>query len=81
MKRLAWIALALLPPALLSAPPAHADDGAIAPPNTIRVGLYDVMYHVHARDLSGPYVPPGVGLDVQDVQTLYVAYVREFFHH
>lgn len=51
------------------------------PPNTIRVGLYDVMYHVHARDLSGPYVPPGVGLDVQDVQTLYIAYVREFFHH
>ncbi|HEY7929355.1 MAG TPA: OmpW family outer membrane protein [Steroidobacteraceae bacterium] len=87
MKRLARIAPALLGPALLalallSAQSARADSGdELPPPNTVRVGLYDLMYHVHARDLSGPYVPAGVGLEVQDVQTPYLAYVREFFYH
>jgi outer membrane protein len=82
MKRLAWTALALLPLALAGGPSARADSADdLPPPNTVRVGLYDIMYHVHARDLSGPYVPAGVGLDVQDVQTVYLAYVREFFHH
>jgi outer membrane protein len=81
MKHPAWMALALLPLALLAGRSARADEGDIPPPNTVRVGFYDVMYHVHAEDLSGPYVPPGVGLDVQDVQTVYLAYVREFFHH
>jgi len=87
MTRLAWTAPALLPLALMSlalgaSPSARADSANdLPPPNTVRVGLYDVMYHVHAEDLSGPYVPPGVGLDVQDIQTLYVAYVREFFYH
>jgi outer membrane protein len=80
MKRVAWTALALFP-LLLATPRARAQSGYDAPPNTIRVGLYDVFYHPHAQDLSGPYVPPGVGLDVKDVQTVYVAYVREFFHH
>ena len=87
MKRLAWTAptlmcFALAPLALANELPARADSAAdLPPPNTVRVGLYDVMYHVHAEDLSGPYVPPGVGLDVQDVQTVYLAYVRQFFHH
>lgn len=82
MKRLAWTALALLPLAFTTAPSARADSAdELPPPNTVRVGLYDVMYHVHAEDLSGPYVPAGLGLDVQDVQTVYLAYVREFFHH
>jgi outer membrane protein len=58
---------------------ARADD---APPaNTVRLGLYDVYYHARARDLSGPYVPPGVNVDVNDVQTLYAAYVRSFLGH
>ncbi|HEX4051908.1 MAG TPA: OmpW family outer membrane protein [Steroidobacteraceae bacterium] len=82
MKRLAWTARALLPLALATAPSARADGAdELPPPNTVRVGLYDIMYHVNARDLSGPYVPAGVGLDVQDVQTVYLAYVREFFYH
>jgi outer membrane protein len=82
MKRLAWTVLALLPLALATAPSARADNADdLPPPNTVRVGLYDIMYHVNAEDLSGPYVPGGVGLDVQNVQTVYLAYVREFFHH
>ena len=81
IKRYAWTALALLPLALTIGSSARADSGDDTPPNTVRVGLYDVFYHVHAQDLSGPYVPAGVGLDVNDVQTVYLAYVREFFHH
>ncbi len=81
IKPIASAALLLLPMALLAAPSVRADTGGDTPPNTVRVGLYDVFYHVHAQDLSGPYVPAGVGLGVQDVQTVYLAYVREFFYH
>ena len=60
---------------------ADADAAAAPPPNTVRAGLYALFYHVSAYDLSGPYVPPGVNLDVQNVQTLYLAYVRRFGTH
>lgn len=68
-------ALALLSPL----PPARADDyGA----NTVRIGLYSVFYHVSADPLSGPFVPPGeLKLDVQNVNTLYLAYVRDLGSH
>jgi len=79
--RLACAGLVALALALGSAGRAHADGGTDPPANTVRLGLYDIYYHVHARDLSGPYVPPGVGLDVNDVQTLYAAYVRTFLTH
>ncbi len=46
------------------------------PVNSIRVGFYDVFYHATATDLSGPFVPAGVNLQVKDVKTIYVAYVR-----
>jgi outer membrane protein len=72
------LALALM---FAVAGPACADEGADPPANTVRLGLYDIYYHVHAQDLSGPYVPAGVGLDLNDVQTLYAAYVRTFLHH
>lgn len=80
--RLPCAALAALSLTLLTAHAARADQGADAvPANTVRAGLYDVFYHVHAEDLSGPFVPAGVNLDVQDVQTLYLAYVRHFRTH
>lgn len=53
---------------------ARADD--TPPANTIRVGMYAIFYHVKADDLSGPYVPPGVNIDVKDTQTAYLAYIR-----
>jgi outer membrane protein len=46
------------------------------PPNDVRVGLYSVFYHTSADDLSGPYVPPGVNLKAENLETLYLGYVR-----
>lgn len=58
---------------------ARADDYG---PNTVRIGLYSVFYHVSADPLSGPFVPPGeLKLDVQNVETLYLAYVRDIGSH
>ena len=51
-------------------------------PNTVRIGLYSIFYHVSADPLSGPFVPPGqLKLDVDNVETLYLAYVRDFGSH
>jgi outer membrane protein len=58
---------------------ARADDPG---PNTVRIGLYSVFYHVSADALSGPFVPPGeLNLDVKNVETLYLAYVRDIGNH
>jgi outer membrane protein len=52
-----------------------------APDNTIRVGMYYIQYHSTADDVSGPYVPSGLNLHVQAVETLYLAYVRRLSEH
>jgi outer membrane protein len=57
---------------------AHADS---VPDNTVRIGLYYVQYHSHADDISGPYVPTGLNFKVEDVETLYLAYVRRLSVH
>ena len=49
--------------------------------NEIRVGMYFLQYDVHADDLTGPYVPPGVNVDVKSVSTPYVAYIRRLAPH
>jgi outer membrane protein len=49
--------------------------------NAVRLGLYAVFYHTSADDLSGPYVPPGVNLKEQNLQTLYFGYVRRLWWH
>jgi outer membrane protein W len=59
--------------ALLGARPAVADDNY---PNSVRLGSYSVFYHTHADDISGPYVPPGVNIHAENLETLYGAYVR-----
>jgi outer membrane protein len=65
-------ALAAVCASLYCAAPVMADDT----PNSVRIGLYSVFYHVSADDLSGPYVPPGANIDAKNVETLYLAYVR-----
>ena len=44
--------------------------------NTVRVGMYAIFYHVKAADLQGPFVPPGVNVDLKNTQTAYFAYIR-----
>jgi outer membrane protein len=63
--------------AAIGAAPAFADDT----PNSARIGLYSVFYHVSTDGLSGPYVPAGASLNAKDVQTLYLAYVRSLTSH
>jgi outer membrane protein len=71
-------ALALLAASTFVAAPALADD---VPANNVRAGLYSVFYHVSADDLSGPFVPPGANIDANNVETLYLAYVRRLSPH
>ena len=73
-------ALHALPVALLTltASLARADQ---IPNNTVRIGEYWVFYHVSADDISGPYVPPGLNLDVGNVHTPYFAYLRRLSTH
>jgi outer membrane protein len=52
---------------------ARADD---VQSNTLRAGLYQIFYHVKAEDLSGPFVPPGVNIDLKNTRTAYFAYIR-----
>ena len=70
--RVVLFAIAALLAGLSSAAQAEND-------NTIRLGEYFVHFDTHASDLSGTgvgSVPPGVNMSVNDVQTLYFAYVR-----
>jgi outer membrane protein len=61
---------------ILSAAPLTraADDTDLD--NQFRIGVYYVHYFPQADDISGPFVPPGVNLSVEDLETLYLAYVR-----
>jgi outer membrane protein len=49
---------------------------ADVPGNEIRLGVYSVFYHASADDLQGPYVPAGVNLKADNVETLYLGYIR-----
>jgi outer membrane protein len=51
---------------------AFADE----PPNDVRLGLYSVFYHLSADDISGPYVPSGLNLSAENLETLYIGIVR-----
>jgi outer membrane protein len=64
----------------LAAPRAQADEGA-DPDNQVRIGMYYIHYATSADDISGPYTPPGLNLRVEDLETLYLAYVRRLSTH
>lgn len=59
----------------LGAQPAHAQD------NTVRAGIYVIRYNASADAVSGPFAPTGLGLDVKNVNTLYLAYLRRITPH
>jgi outer membrane protein len=69
--------LAAAATALFCAAPALADEN----PNSARIGLYSVFYHVKADDLSGPFVPAGANIDANNLETAYLAYVRTIIPH
>jgi outer membrane protein len=64
---------------MLAASSAWADEGIAS--NTVAIGAYIIHYDVHASDLSGPFTPAGLGLDVKDTSTLYLAYMRRLSSH
>ncbi len=61
--------------------PVHADEVDGVPANTVRIGLYDVIYHASSTDISGPFTPPGLSTDIKDLSTLYIGYVRKLSSH
>jgi outer membrane protein len=75
-KKIVTVALGVA--AALAASGAYADDGGA---NTVRVGMYFVHFETDASDISGPYVPSGLGIHVENVETLYLAYVRTISTH
>lgn len=60
---------------------AAPDADAAAHPNEVRLGMYYIHSAASADDLSGPYVPSGLNLRVEDMETVYVAYVRRLSEH
>jgi outer membrane protein len=71
--------LALFVVTVCGANAASADDGVHN--NDIRLGSYTVFYHALADDLAGPYVPPGVNFHTDNLETLYIGYIRTFSTH
>ncbi len=49
--------------------------------NELRLGAYFVEYSVKADDFSGPFTPPGLNADLENVTTLYVGYIRRLSEH
>src|SRR5579863_2645720 len=72
------VTLALGVAAALAGSGAYADQ---AGPNDVRLGMYFVHYEAEADNISGPYVPPGLNVHLDNVETLYVAYVRSLSSH
>lgn len=66
---------------LLSAAPLAYAAGDDVTDNEIRVGMYYVHFFTQADDIQGPFVPAGVNISVEDLETLYLAYVRRLSSH
>ena len=72
------VTLALGAAAALAASAAIAQDTG---PNDVRLGMYFVYFDTRATDIYGPYVPSGLNLKVNNLETLYLAYVRSLSNH
>jgi len=57
----------------------YAEDEAAN--NRVGVGEYWMFYHVHATDISGPFTPPGLNLDLKNLSTPLFAYIRRLHGH
>jgi outer membrane protein len=74
LRALPVVLTALTGASILHTTAARADD--VVPANTVAAGIYQIFYHVKADDLSGPFVPPGVNLDLKNTRTAYFGYFR-----
>lgn len=75
------VAAALATLSAVGALPAQADEVDGVPANTVRLGLYEVLYHASSTDLSGPFTPEGLSTNVKDLSTLYIGYTRKLSTH
>lgn len=50
---------------------------AMAQQNTFKLGISNVQPHSSASDVSGPFTPSGISLEVRDKTTPFVSYTRE----
>lgn len=75
-----FVTLALGAAVALAASGAFAGD-ANPNPNDVRIGMYFVYFKSNASDINGPYVPSGLNLHVDNLVTLYLAYVRSLSTH
>jgi len=60
---------------------ADNESGAGDHPNMLALGLYQVSFHVHADDISGPFTPPGLNVRNPSINTLYIGYMRRLSPH
>ncbi|CDS49815.1 Outer membrane protein W precursor [Polaromonas sp. CG9_12] len=49
----------------------------MAQQNTLKLGISNVQPHSGASDVSGPFTPGGISLDVRDKTTPFISYTRE----
>jgi len=64
---------------LAAATPVRADGEE--PANSVRAGLYTILYHTSADPIRGPFVPAGLNLEAENLETLYFAYSRRLTSH
>ncbi len=62
----------------LAASGAYAGNGN---PNDIRIGGYFVHYDTSSTDITGQFTPAGLNTSIENVSTLYLAYVRTLSSH
>jgi outer membrane protein len=60
---------------------ADSSSGAGDNPNLVAIGAYEVSFHTHADDISGPYTPDGLNVHNPSVTTLYLSYMRQLTSH
>jgi outer membrane protein len=50
---------------------------SMAQQNTVKLGISNVQPHSSASDVTGPFTPDGISLEVRDKTTPFVSYTRE----
>jgi outer membrane protein len=61
---------------IVLAPLALAATGALAQDNKVKIGYVNVQPNSSASDVTGPFTPTGLSLDVRPRATLFISYTR-----